>query len=152
MGTILGLSGNFFLNTGVHATPSWEACAFVRNATLQVPQIMADASRRGSGGFKQYEPTLKDVSLEIEAVKDKDDSTFVEFYDHFVAGTTFEGAVVDGPNGTGAYYFTSHWAFENWEETQELEGIVLLSITLRCRPNALLVPGFGDGALPTTRS
>lgn len=152
MGTILGLSCNVFLNTGTHGSPTWGAVEAVRNATLQLPQIMADASRRGSGGIKQYLGTLKDVALELEMVKDKDDTAFVALYDHFVAGTTFEAAAVDGPNASGSYWFTSHWAFEGWEETQELEGIVLISATLRSRPNALLVPEFGEDALPTTRT
>lgn len=152
MGTVLGMDCNVFLNTGNYASPTWGAVEAVRNVTLESPHIMADASRRGSGGFKQYLATLKDVSLNIEMVWDKDDTAFVALYEAMIARTPVELAIVDGANESGALWLDAMWLPEAWPRAEELEGILIVDATYRIAPDANLVPVFGEDALPTTRS
>lgn len=152
MATILGLECKLFHNSGTYATPVWGESTAVKDASLEITINEVDASRRGSGGWRQNETTLKEATLNVTFVKDKDDAVFVAIETKFQSNTSMEMAVVDGANASGSDWLDAQWKATQWNETQDLEGVVNIEAVFRIAPDADLVPTFGSGTLPTDRS
>lgn len=152
MATIIGLECELFHNSGTFETPTWAACDAVKDASLEITVAEVDASRRGSGGWRQNETTLKEASLNVMFVKDKDDTVFNAIETAFQANNAMELAVLDGANAVGTDWLDAMWKVTQWNETQDLEGVVNIDAVFRITPNADLVPTYGTGALPTDRS
>lgn len=155
MATILGLNCKVFFNDGTHGTPAWEEIESITNASLEIEVAEVDASRRGSGGWRQNETTLRDATLNLRLIKDKEDVGYTDLEDAFYANEAFEAAVLDGPNAVGTDYLTARWKVQSWNESQELEGVVTIEAVLRPTPATVLAPlnpTFGTGVLPTTRA
>jgi len=154
MATILGLNCKVFFNDGTHGTPAWEEIDSVVNASIEIEVAEVDASRRGSGGWRQNETTLRDATLNLTMIKDKEDVGYTDLEDEFHANTSFELAVMDGPNAVGSDYLTALWKVQSWNESQDLEGVVTIEAVLRPSPATTanpLNPTFGTGVLPTSR-
>jgi hypothetical protein len=151
MATIIGLDCELAHNSGSYATPSWANCDAVKDANLEITVNEVDASRRGSGGWRQNETTLKEASLNVTFVKDKDDTVFIAIETAFQANNSMELAVLDGANAVGTDWLTAKWKATQWNETQDLEGVVNIEAVFRIAPDADLVPTYGSDALPTSR-
>lgn len=151
MATIIGLDCELMHNSGTYASPTWAACDSVKDANLEISINEVDASRRGSGGWRQNETTLKEASLNVMFVKDKDDTVFVAIETAVHANNSLELAVLDGANASGTDWLTAKWKATQWNETQDLEGVVNIDAVFRIAPDADLVPTYGSDALPTTR-
>jgi hypothetical protein len=151
MGTIRGLDCELFYNSGTYASPTWAAVDAVRDANYEISMNEVDASRRGSGGWRQNETTLRDATLNVTFVKDKDDTSFVAIESAAQAGTAVELVAYDGANAVGSDGLDAKWKCTSWTETQDLEGIVVIEAVFRPTPDADITPNFLSGALPTTR-
>lgn len=151
MSTILGLDCEVFYNSGSFGTPSWDPVDAIRDATLELAVNEVDASRRGSGGWRQMETTLKEATLNVTFVKDKADTEFAAIASAVKAGTAIELAAADGANASGTEWLDAMWKATQWNETQDLEGVVLIEAVFRPTPDANLTPNWGSGTLPTTR-
>ena len=151
MGTILGLDCKLFRNSGSFAAPTWGEAVCVKDASLDISVNEVDASRRETLGWRQNETTLKEATLNVTFVKDKDDAVFMEILGDFQSNTGQELAVLDGDNAVGTNWLTAKWKATQWNETQDLEGVVNIEAAFRIAPDADLVPTWGTGALPITR-
>jgi len=151
MGTIRGLDCEIFYNSGSYASPTFAEVDAVRDANYEVSLSEVDASRRGSGGWRMNETTLKDATLNITFVKDKDDTSFLAIQTAAQGGTAVELVAYDGADATGSDGLDAMWKCTNWNETQDLEGIVICEAVFRPTPDSDLTPTFLSGALPTTR-
>lgn len=151
MSTIIGLDCELFHNSGTYAAPVWGACNAVKDANLEITVNEVDASRRGSGGWRQNETTLKEATLNVTFVKDKADAVFTAIETKFQSNTSMELAVADGPNSAGTDWLTAKWKVTQWNETQGLEDVVNIEAVFRIAPDTDLVPTFGTGVLPATR-
>lgn len=154
MATLLGLNAKVFFNDGSYGTPAWEEIDSVVNASLEIEVAEVDASRRGSGGWRQNETTLRDATLNLTMIKDKEDVGYTDLEDEFHTNSAFELAVLDGPNASGTDYLIARWKVQAWNETQDLEGVITIEATLRPAPATTAIPlnpTFGTGTLPTTR-
>lgn len=152
MATIIGLDCELRHNSGTYASPTWAKCDAVKDANLEVTVNEVDASRRGSGGWRQNETTLKEATLNVTFVKDSDDTTFTAIQTAYQANNAMELAVLDGADGSGTEWLTAKWKVTQWNETQGLEDVVNIEAVFRIAPDADLVPTYGSDALPTTRS
>jgi len=151
MGVLKGFACKLMHNSGTFGSATWAACGAVRNATLDVGQGEVDASMRASGGWKQSETTLSEATLNVTFVKDKADATFSAIESAAKAKTAVEMAALDGPDGATTDWLDAMWKAFSWNETQDLEGILIIEAVFKPCPDASLSPTWGDGALPTTR-
>lgn len=151
MSTILGLDCTLYHNSGTYGSPTWAKSGAARDVTLEVQVTEVDASRRSSNGWRENETTLKDATLNVTFVKDKADTTFVAIEAAYKANTAMEMAVVDGANAVGSDWLDAMWKATQWNESQELEGVVTIDATFRPAPDTSLKPNYGTGALPTSR-
>lgn len=151
MGTIIGMECELFHNSGTFDTPVWAACDAVKDANLEISVGEVDASRRGSGGWRQNETTLKEATLNVTFVKDKDDAVFSAIETAYQANAAMELAALDGPDAVGTDWLTAMWKVTQWNETQDLEGVVNIEAVFRIAPDDDLVPTYGTGVLPTSR-
>ena len=151
MGTIRGLDCELFYNSGTFGSPTWNAVDAVRDANYEISLNEVDASRRGSGGWRENETTLRDATLNVTFIKDKDDTHFVAIQTAAQAGTAVELVAYDGGNASGSDGLDAMWKCTSWTETQDLEGIVICEAVFRPTPSTDLTPTFISDALPTTR-
>lgn len=151
MSVIIGLSCTLYHNSGSFASATWGKCDAVKDANFEITVNEVDASSRGSGGWRQNETTLKEASLNVTFVKNKADTVFGAIETAFQANAAMELAVLDGPNAVGTDWLTAKWKATQWNETQDLEGVVNIEAVFRIAPDTDLVPTWGTGALPTSR-
>jgi hypothetical protein len=155
MATIIGLDCELFHNSGSFATPTWGACDAVRDASFEISVNEVDASRRGSGGWRLNITTLKEATLNVTFMKDKDDTVFNAIEAAFQAGTAMELVVYDGGNASGSDGLDALWQVTQWNEGQDLEGVVTIEATFRVAPPTTALPinpTWLSDALPTSRS
>ena len=154
MSTILGLDCELFHNSGTYGTPTWGACNAVKDASFEIAVNEVDASRRGSGGWRLNVTTLKEATLNVTFIKDKADAVFTAIEAAFQANTAMELVVYDGGNASGSDGLDAMWQVTQWNETQDLEGVVQIEATMRVAPSTTafpLNPTFISDALPTSR-
>jgi hypothetical protein len=153
MATILGLNCKLFKRTAAssYGTPVFTAVDAVRDASYEVEVTEVDASRRGSGGWRQNETTLKNATLNATIMKDADDAMFVEIQTAFEANASMELVAYDGADASGSHGIDAMWKVTQWNETQDLEGVVQIEATFRPAPDADLSPTFISGTLPSSR-
>ncbi len=151
MGTILGLDCELFFNSATYAAPTFAACDAVRDANYEIQTALVDASRRGSGGWGQDETTLRRATLNATFVKDKDDVTFMAIQTKFRANESMEIVAYDGGDAAGSDGLDAMWKVETWNETQDLEGVVIIEATFKTAPDPDLTPTFITGQLPAAR-
>ena len=97
----------------------------------------ADASRRGSGGWREILMALKDGSVEFELVYDNADAEFTALKDAFFGGTTVELAVLDGDVGTtGTQGLRATMSVVNFSRNEPLEEALTVSVTVKPAPSA----------------
>ncbi|MEM7557486.1 MAG: hypothetical protein AAF394_00050 [Planctomycetota bacterium] len=153
MGTIKGLDCEVFKRTdaSTYASPTYQRVDAVRNANYTIENEEVDATRRGSGGNRETEITLRNVTGNMTLVKDKDDPMFLELQTHARNKTAFEAVFYDGDDAAGSDGLDSMWKITSWEETQDLEDIVIIECTCKPTPDADLSLSFISDTLPTTR-
>lgn len=155
MATIIGLDCELFHNSGTFATPTWGACNAVKDASFEISVNEVDASRRGSGGWRLNATTLKEGTLNVTFIKDKDDTVFTAIEAAFQANAAMELVVYDGGNASGSDGLDALWQVTQWNESQDLEGIVQIEAVFRiAAPTTALPvsPTWLADALPTSRS
>jgi hypothetical protein len=129
-----------YYNAGSYGSPTWTEVTNCRDLTGPDSFGEADVSRRGAG-FKQYEPTLRDVSFEWEMVKDDTDTPFTTIKTNYAAKTLTEFALADGAIGTagttgsggtaGSIYIRFDCKIFKFERNESLEGANLYSVVIK---------------------
>lgn len=148
MGTIRGVDCKIYLNTGTYATPTWTEWTSIVNATLNMEVGEFDASRRGSGAWRERGTTLRDISVDGECIKDKDDTTFVAIESSVQSNASVELLIMDGDR-TSANSDGVRGLFRalSWNEGQELEEGVSIDFNFRPYPNTDSPPAFVSGPI-----
>lgn len=133
---ITGLTCELNRNTGTYGTPVWDAIGLTKDVTLNLEAASADASSRGSGGWREYVQGLKDSSIEFEMVYDPADADFTAISDAFFNGTVLDVVALDGPSGTsGSQGLRMTCVVENFSRSEPLEEAVTVSVVLKPTPN-----------------
>lgn len=152
MGTIKGLDCDFMINTGTYASATWVEVGAVVNVTIDDELTEVDASRRSSGGWREMVTTLRDMTVNVDVIKDIDDPGFLALFAAATDKTPIEIAIVDGDNTVdGTDYVNFMSIITQWNKPQELEGVVQIAAVFRPTPDPDIVPTFDVTPLPTTR-
>lgn len=141
MGFALGLDAKIYrLTTGSRAAwPATEAPANlseitnVRDVTVNMTKAEADATTRGSGGWKQTVATLKDASIEFEMVWDTADTHFTAIQESFTSqNSPIALAILDGVSTTAdTQGLWADFMVTGFEKTEPLEGVQMVKVTVK---------------------
>lgn len=141
MGFKLGQDAKIYrLTTGTRAAwPSTEDPANlaeitnVRDVTVNMTKSEADATTRGSGGWKQTVAALKDASVDFEMVWDDADTHFEAIKDSFVSGNAAVAlAILDGVSDTaGTQGLWADFMVTGFEKGEPLEGVQMVKVTVK---------------------
>jgi TP901-1 family phage major tail protein len=103
----------------------------------------ADASSRGSGGWRETIQALKDASIEFEMVSDNGDAAFIAIKDAYFNGTSVDVIALDGPEATaGNEGLRIIAAVSSFSRSEPLEDAVTISVTLKPTPNSDATPAW----------
>jgi len=137
MAVKLGLDAKLYRNSGTYALRTWNELKNAKDVTLNLEAGEADASRRGSGGWRETLMALKDGSVEFELVYDNADAEFTALKDAFFNGTTVELAVMDGDIATtGTQGLRATMSVVNFSRNEPLEEALTVSVTVTPAPSA----------------
>ena len=139
MGVINGVDCKIYLNVSVlstaalrRATPTWVEWKSIRDATLNNTFDEADATSRGSGGFRQSAATLTSIEVTGNAIKDKDDAAYIAAETLALTKGVVDALVLDGLKADSN---TDGWRvdvqFFSWSEGQPFEGIATVDWTMK---------------------
>lgn len=136
MSARVGLDAKLYRNSGSYATPTWNELMNAKDVTLNLEAGEADASRRGSGGWRETLMTLKDGSVEFELVYDSADAEFTALKDAFFGANTVEMAVMDGDIATtGSQGLRATMSVINFSRNEPLEEALTVSVTVKPAPS-----------------
>jgi len=116
-------------------TPSYSTVSGVTNVDLGIDVDTDDVTTRGSGGFRAYVPTLKDVEITLEMPWDTAATGYLILRDSWVNGSPiavkcYDGTVVGTAVGViGDFYVTK------MERSEPLDGAMRASVTLKPAPS-----------------
>jgi hypothetical protein len=147
MGALLGLDGNlYYLSTGTRATwgnavsgihtgaapGNLVAIDAVRDLTMNVEKGEADVSTRGNNGWKANLGTLKDASVEINTIWDKDDAGLQALLAAFLENENIALAALDGLSNTnGTQGFWADFQVMSFNKGEPLEEGQTVDITVK---------------------
>ncbi|GIW89563.1 MAG: hypothetical protein KatS3mg108_3887 [Isosphaeraceae bacterium] len=128
----LGLDARLYRNTGTYAAPVWNEIKNVKDVTLNLEAGEADASTRGSLGWRATVATLKDASIEFEMVWDTADDDFAAIRDAFLNRAGIEVAVMDGDiTVSGSQGLRALCVISNFSRNEPLEEAITVSVTAK---------------------
>lgn len=136
MAKTVGLNCELSYNTGTFGSPTWSAIGNARDVTLSLEAGEADASTRGSDGWRETIQALKDGSIEFELAADSTDAAFTAIKSAFFDGTSIDVLALDGPQSTtGSQGLRMIAAVSAFSRSEPLEDTVTVSVTLKPTPN-----------------
>ena len=109
---------------GVAAAGAWAELTNIKDVTFSLEAAEADATSRGSGGWKQDVPTIRSASVEFQMIWDNANPVFAAFAAAFTAQTHAEKVIglqvfsEDGGDGLQADF--AIFQFSRNEELAEL--------------------------------
>ena len=137
----VGLSCKLYYNTGTYALPTWTEITDARDVTLSLEAGEADASTRGSGGWRETIQSLKDAGIEFEMAADSSSTVFDAIKDAFFDGTSLDVVALDGGSGvSGSEGLRMIAAVSSFSRNEPLEETVTISVNLKPTPNDDTVP------------
>lgn len=132
MGAIRGIDCKVYINTGTYGTPVWAEWQCVRDTTINLTYSEADATCRGSGGWKQSAVTLANLEVTGTAIKEKADASFLAMESAAQDLTVMDLLVMDGDRTSAS---SDGWRFDGqiftWTENQPFEDIVTVDFTIK---------------------
>lgn len=132
MGALRGIDARVYLNTSVYATPTWVEWTCVRDTTLNIEYEEADATCRGSGGWRQSAITLASLEVSGTALKEKSDATFLLVETAAQAKTVMDLLVLDGPRlSTDSDGYRLQAQVFSWTENQPMEDVVTIDFSIK---------------------
>lgn len=102
MSVQLGMDCVLYRNSGNYSSPVWNECANVRDNTLNMETAKADVTTRGNNGWRANAPTLKEGSIEFEALWDLTDANFAAMFTAFLNNTPLDMLVLDQAIASGS--------------------------------------------------
>ena len=140
---MIGLDAKLYYNANTYASPSWTELTNVKDVSLSMDAGEADASTRGSGGWKITEATLRSASIEFEMTWDTSKAWFIALRDAYLAGTLVEMACMDGAIATsGKEGLRAGMSVTEFMRNEPLEGVVTVSVTVKPGPSADANPAW----------
>jgi hypothetical protein len=139
MPAIAGIDCKVYVNVSTlataalrRATPTWSEWQCVRDSTLALDFNEVDSTCRGSGGYATVSPTTTNLEVTGNAVKDKDDATYIVMELAAVNKTIVDVLVLDGNRANAD---TDGWRLDgqimSWSEGQPYQDILTVDFTLK---------------------
>lgn len=111
---------------------TWTEVDNVRDLTLNLETGEADITTRANSGWRQTLGTLKDGSVEYEAVWDDADTQFGLIKDAWLAGSEIGVAVMTGDiEVAGEEGLAGNFSVTNFTRSEALEDAIKVSVTLK---------------------
>lgn len=130
--TRLGLNAKTYRNTGSYSVPVWTEMKNIRDATLADSMAEADVTRRASGGFRETEPTLREISFDYDAVNVAGDAEVTAVLAAYAGRTAIDLAIMDGDITTpGSNGVRARFKVFKRERAEELENAQMLAFTFK---------------------
>lgn len=131
MAIVTGLNCKLYRNTGTYGAPTWAEVENIKDLTLTQNSDTADASRRGSGGFKASVITLRDISVSFDMVYVSSDADWTTLKTAWINGTAIEFAIVNGGiASSGTKGIRGTFQLSQFEISQALNDIEMASVQL----------------------
>jgi hypothetical protein len=135
MTAILGVTCKLYINVSAlatpalrYATPTWSEWQCLRDITVDLQFDSVDSTCRGSAGFKTNTPTLADLSVNGNAVREKADASYIAAEAAAFAKTILDVLVLDGDRTLAAPNQADGWRldcqFQSWSEAQPYADIL----------------------------
>ena len=132
MGVKLGMSAKLYRNSGSYESPDWEEMPAIKDVTLNLETGEADLTTRGNAGWRATIATIKDGSVEFEAIWDSDDAGFTALRTAYFENSSIEVAVMDGDiEEAGSEGLRATMSVTNFSRNEPLEEAITASITLK---------------------
>jgi len=132
MGIRLGMNAKLYRNTGTYVAPVWAEMPNVRDVTLNLEAGEADVTTRGNAGWRATLATLKDGSIEFEAVWDNEDDGFTALQQAYFGNQTIEIAAMDGDITTpGSEGLRATMTVTNFSRNEPLEEAITANVTVK---------------------
>jgi len=127
-----GINCKIHRNTASYGTPTWVVDGIMGDAKLNLTYGEGESTTRAGGGFKTYEPTLLDASLEFDIKCDQSDTGFQAYETAFFAKTALDIAALSGPIATpGSRGLRARWKMFSFPRDEAADGIVFYSVVLK---------------------
>lgn len=136
MGFTLGLDAKLYYNSATEGSPTWVEITPVRDLTLNMDAATADVTTRASGGWRMQVPTLKEVSLDFQMIWDPSDAGFAVIHDAYIANSTVELLILDGPEDTaGSEGMRGSFGITAVPRNEALEDALMCDVSAVLAPN-----------------
>jgi len=104
----------------------------VRDVTLNLEAGEADVTTRGNAGWRATLATLKDGSIEFEAVWDNEDDGFTALQQAYFGNQTIEIAAMDGDiTAPGSEGLRATMSVTNFSRNEPLEEAITANVTVK---------------------
>jgi hypothetical protein len=128
----LGMNAKLYRNSGDYASPVWAEMPNVKDVTLNLETGEADVTTRGNAGWCATLATLREGTVEFEAVWDTEDEGFAAMQQAYFANGTIEVAVMDGDiTEAGTEGLRATMSVTNFSRNEPLEEAITASISLK---------------------
>lgn len=125
----------------------WTELTNVRDASTNLEKGEADASTRGSGGWRATLGTLKNGAIEFEMVWDPTDAGFTALQEAFFNDAAIGIAALDGDaDGATTQGLVCDMNVLNFTRNEPLEDTVTVSVSLKPAFNITTPPFWYDAA------
>lgn len=127
----LGLDAKLYRNTGTYAAPTWAEMSNVVDVKVGMERGSADASTRGTGGWRRKIPTLKEATLEFHMLWKTGDTHLDAIRAAYHAGTTVELLVLSGDVAESDNEgLRATWAVTSFAKSEALEEAQAFDVKL----------------------
>ena len=143
MSVRLGINAKIYRNTGTFGSPSWDEIKNVKDVTLNLEADEEEVTTRGSGGWKEFEQTLKDASIEFDMRADDTDADFTALKNAWANRATIELMALDGDEATtGTQGLRAEMRVISMTRSEPLGGHLSYSFTIKPAVNANAAPSW----------
>jgi len=119
-------------DTNTPATVSWSEIDNAKDVTLNLETGEADVTTRGNNGWRATAATLKDGSIEFEALWKPGDTAFDALQTAWAGGNEIAIAAMDGAIATsGNQGLAGNFSVTNFSRNEPLEEAVTVNVTLK---------------------
>lgn len=144
----LGKDAKAYINSGTPQSPNWIEIEIIRDAALEITKGEDDVTTRGSGGWKEVLATLKEASIDFDAVWDKADSCYTILLRSMLFDEIIEMLFLDGPKDKeGSQGLRAAMQVFTFKRDEKLTNAIKMDVTVKpcyCRLDESEVPDGGD--------
>lgn len=139
----LAEDAKIYINGGTYGSPTWQLICNVKDLTLSMENGEADVTTRCGAGFREYVPSLTDVTVDFQMIYDPSDARWEDLRAAFFDKTTEEFLVLDGAVATsGSEGLRFHAFVRSFTRNETLGEAIMSDVSLRPTANANAAPSW----------